>query len=149
MGTKTSVSHYVFWHFNRHSKVRTLKRQKFCYPKDRGLQWNNNPNFSLLQVKTIWSCFFWTLSRMRKAHPGGPFQLSHNYGVSQLSNLGGWGRKVYKNTPSSMCVQSGAKMNLKKKQLFIFHLVLIKFSLFCCVSRRQSPWCIRKALNRI
>lgn len=149
MGTKTSVSHCVFWHPSRHSKVRALRRQKIHHSKDKELQRDNNPNLSLLQVKMIWSCFFWTLSRKRKTHPGRMFQLSHNRGVSQVSNLGGGGREVYKNTPSSMCFHSGAKMNLKKRQLFIFHLVLIRFSLFCCESRRQSPWWIRKALKRV
>lgn len=37
-----------------------------------------------------------------------------------------------------MCAHSGAKMNLKKKQLFIFHLVLIRFSLLLCGQKTAS-----------
>jgi hypothetical protein len=76
----------------RYSNVSALRSQKTCYPREKEVQCGNNSNLSLLQVKMIRSYFFWTLSRKRKAHPGGLFQLSHNHGISQVSDLGREGK---------------------------------------------------------
>lgn len=148
-GIKPSVSHYIFWYPSNIQKMRAFRSLMICNPEEKEVHWANNA--TVVCSRSKWSDLDSSeLSpKKKKAHPGELVQLSHHHWISQLSNLGEEGKGGLQKHAHSMSIYSEAKVKLKKKQLVISHVVLIRFSLFCCVRRWQSPWWIRKALNRI